>query len=96
MSIQMGNDEFILYTRKNFKNCHITNDQLGKTIWHWLQENDPTSEIIERGQPCMWGSSEVITSEMTLPKTAAQFQFSITILPQLYAFLGKVGACEIS
>jgi len=32
MSITMGNDEFILYIRKNFINCPISNDQLGKTM----------------------------------------------------------------
>ena len=92
MSITMGNDEFILYIRKNFINCPISNDQLGKTIWNWLQENDLSTQIIERDQPCQWGNSEEITSEVSLPKTAAQFQFAIETLPQLYTFLGTICA----
>jgi len=90
MSINMGNDEFILYIRKNFRNCQISNDKLGKAIWHWLHENDSSAEIIERDQPCQWGNSEDITSEFTLPKTAAQFRFSIETLPRLYEFLGNI------
>ncbi|HEY6871401.1 MAG TPA: hypothetical protein VI298_01610 [Geobacteraceae bacterium] len=92
MNITMGNDEFILFIRKNFPNCRIPNDQLGKTIWHWLEMNDPSSEIVERDQPCQWGNSEAITSEFSLPKTATQFRFSIETLPQLYAFLGTIYA----
>jgi hypothetical protein len=88
MTIRMGNDEFILHIRKNFPNCIISNDQLGKRIWQWIEMHDPFSEIIVRDQPCQWGNSELTTSEVLLPKTATQFQFSIAILPQLYAFLG--------
>ena len=92
MSITMGNDEFILYIRKNFTNCPISNDKLGKTIWLWLQENDSSSQITVRDQPCQWGNSEEITSEVSLPKTATQFQFAIETLPPLYAFLGTICA----
>jgi len=90
MTINMGNDEFILYIRKNFKGCQITNDKLGKIIWLWLRENDSSSEIIERDQPCQWGNSEQITSGTTLPKTATQFRLSIETLPMLYEFLGTI------
>ena len=90
MSITMGNDEFILCIRKNFPNCSISNDKLGKTIWHWLQNNDLSSKIIVRDQPCQWGNSEEITSEVSLPKTATQFKFTIQTLPQLFAFLGTI------
>ncbi len=33
MSIQMGNDEFILYVRKINTNCLTPNDTLGRLIW---------------------------------------------------------------
>ena len=90
--IRMGNDEFILHIRKHFQNCEISNDQLGKTIWQWLRDNDPTAEIVERDEPCQWGNSPEITSETTLPKTAAQFRFSINILPRLYEFIGNMAS----
>lgn len=90
MSITMGNDEFILYIRKSFPNCTISNDQLGKHIWSWLRSEDPNASIIERDQPCQWGDLDEITSDTSLPKTATQFKFSIELLPKLYAFLGTV------
>jgi hypothetical protein len=90
MAIKMGNDEFILHIRKNFPNCAISNDQLGKRIWQWLRENDPTAKIAVHDQPCHWGNSEEITSEITLPKTAAQFSFSAAILPLLYGYLAAL------
>ena len=31
----MGNDEFILYIRKNY-NCSLTNDRLGRMIGNWI------------------------------------------------------------
>lgn len=91
MNIKMGNDEFILYVRKNFPECQIANAQLGKKIWNWLKENNPSAEIAEPDKPCLWSNSDEITSDISLPKTATQFQFSIEILPQLYSFLNELG-----
>lgn len=90
MTINIGNDELILHIRKNYRNCVITNDQLGKKIWQWLQVNDPNSKIINRDQQCEWGNSEEITSDITLPKSATQFQISLSILPQLYEQLAII------
>jgi hypothetical protein len=95
MVITMGNDEFILYIRKNNPDCQIQNDQLGKMIWQWLEKygqegSDPSPKIVERDQPCQWGNSAEITSELSLPKSAAQFEFSIEKLPQLYTLLGDI------
>jgi len=95
MIITMGNDEFILYIRKNNQGCQIPNAQLGKTIWQWLEQNgqsgnDPLPQIVERDLPCQWGDSPQITSELSLPKTATQFEFSVDKLPQLYTFLSDI------
>jgi hypothetical protein len=95
MIITMGNDEFILYIRKNNPDCQIPNGQLGKMIWQWLEkngrdENEPLPKIVERDHPCRWRNSPEITSELSLPKTATQFEFSIAKLPQLYTFLGDI------
>lgn len=92
MSITMGNDEFILYIRKNFRSCRIPNDQLGKTIWQWLQRNDITATKSPEDRACEWGNSDAITSETSLPKTAAQFRFSRATLPALYAYLDTIAA----
>ena len=94
MLIEMGNDEFILHIRKRFPRCTISNDQLGKRIWQWLGENDHTAVITYRDQPCYWGNSKDITSEVTLPKTATQFRFSVATLPSLYQYLAVLASEE--
>ncbi len=90
MTVKIGNDELILHIRKNYRNCNISNTQLGKQIWKWLQENEPSAKILGSNQQCEWGNSEEITSETTLPKTATQFQISLDILPQLYKQLSVI------
>ena len=52
MSIQMGNDEFILYVRKIYSNCLMPNDALGRLIWTRLKELDPEALIFEEDKPC--------------------------------------------
>lgn len=84
MMIRIGNDELILYIRKNYKLCEKTNDRLGKMIWEWLKNEYPESEKVAEDQPCAWGDTPNITSPITLPKTAAQFRISREILPALY------------
>lgn len=84
----MGNDEFILYIRKTSNNCTIPNDQLGKMIWIWLRER--SAEKTEEDKQCLWGSSAANTDELHLPKTAAQFEFSRELLPDLYNYLDEL------
>lgn len=83
--IRMGNDEFILNIRKNGV-CALTNDQLGRRIWVWLRDNANGKQLVEN-QPCRWGSTGQFIDELDLPKTATQFEFDITALPDLYRFL---------
>jgi hypothetical protein len=91
MSIQMGNDEFILYIRKNFPRCEQTNDWLGKQIWQWIRNADPTAEIVEKDVPCYWNIPGDAIDRLRLPKTAARFSFRREILPELYTFLDQLG-----
>jgi transcriptional regulator with XRE-family HTH domain len=93
-SIQMGNDEFILYIRKNYKDCATSNDQLGKRIWDWINEHDTTAEKTNNGDsvPCFWGDTGAHISETKLPKTATQFRFERSLLPSLYDHLDALGA----
>lgn len=87
-TIQMGNDEFILYIRKSSTICSITNDKLGKNIWKWLQERGAV--IIEENKPCTWGESAKNIDKQLLPKTAAQFEFNRELLPELYNYLDEI------
>lgn len=89
--INMGNDEFILYLRKNHQQCNIENDQLGKRIWEEIQRLDSNASIIIRDQPCEWETEGESISPIRLPKTATQFLFDRRILISIYNFLDELG-----
>lgn len=82
----MGNDEFILFVRKNTKSVK-TNDVLGREIWTFIMEEDPRAKEIQKNQPCRWGSVGIFINDTNLPKTSTQFEFDIRILPDLYSYL---------
>lgn len=87
----MGNDEFILYIRKHYSACSLSNHTLGRRIWEWIQTADPDATKTGEDVPCYWGGSGAFIAENLLPKTAAQFSFHRTILPNLYDFLDSLG-----
>ena len=89
--INMGNDEFILYLRKNHRQCNIENDQLGKRIWEETQKLDSNATIVTRDQPCEWETEGESISPTRLPKTATQFLFDRSILVSIYDFLDELG-----
>jgi transcriptional regulator with XRE-family HTH domain len=93
-SIQMGNDEFILYIRKSHPNCATSNDQLGKRIWEWIKEHDATATKAGSGEavPCMWGDTGAHLGETKLPYKATQFRFERSLLPSLYDLLDALGS----
>lgn len=86
----MGNDEFILYIRKNY-NCNVSNPQLGKLIWIWIREHDENALQIQKDRPCEWGDKFDTLDGMGLPKTATQFEFDRSLLPELYDYLDRLG-----
>ena len=89
--IKIGNDEFILYMRKNGRGSNITNDQLGKMIWNWIKDNANGTKIEERSdEPCRWGVNANNIDEYNLPKTATQFEFDRIFLPELYSYLDSI------
>lgn len=92
--IQMGNDEFILYIRKNHPTCATSNDRLGKEIWRWLKNCDTKAVKVpgRESEPCLWGITAANIHEAKLPKTATQFQFERKLLPDLYEFLDALGS----
>lgn len=89
--IKMGNDEFILFIRKNYPNCKISNGDLGKKIWFWLSNNASQAKQTEEDQPCYWGDQGAFIGGKKLPKTATQFEFGVCILPALFNFLKELG-----
>jgi hypothetical protein len=92
MNIKMGNDEFILYIRKNYTRCKITNPILGKRIWQWIKRESPVNaRIIQKSKLCYWAKKDCFFSDFGLPETATQFSFSRDILPRLYCFLDELG-----
>ena len=90
--INYGNDEAILYIRKNYPECTIDNRVLGKLIWEWLQKNANGTKLYDdEPQKCYWGEIGEFVDEMKLPKTATQFQIDRTALPNFYTFLDYLG-----
>jgi hypothetical protein len=92
-TIKMGNDEFILYIRKNHTSCTTTNDRLGKLMWEWIEKRDSTAKQLNDGKsiPCSWSNTGAHISETKLPKTATQFEFERNLLPSLYEHLETLG-----
>lgn len=88
--IIMGNDEFILYIRKRYPNCSIPNNTLGKLIWARVQLLDSHAESLE-DDDCYWGKRGNFINTVRLPKSAEQFQFHRSILPEIYNYLDEIG-----
>lgn len=95
MPITMGNDEFILYIRKQHPSCTVANPTLGHLIWVWLQQADPNAQLIGRA-PTYWGATGAFVSATKLPETATQFRFDRAVLPDLYTYLDTLGTGEPS
>jgi hypothetical protein len=100
-SITMGNDEFILYIRKNYPKCSKENDDLGLRIWTWIKENDATPCKVDKAGnrddnagpvPCSWSETDARVVEAKLPYTATQFRFERSLLPSLYQHLDELGS----
>ena len=91
VSIEMGNDEFILYIRKNYEKCTKRNDVLGENIWKWIIKEDATARQVRVDEPCRWGGDADHIGATDLPKTATQFRFERKLLPSLYDHLDELG-----
>src|ERR1035437_10395935 len=54
--IYFGNDEAILYIRKNYPDCQLDNRALGKLIWEWMQSYaNGIKRFNDIPQQCYWG-----------------------------------------
>lgn len=89
----MGNDEFILYIRKQYPNCESHTDELGRLIWIWIEGHDSRASQIKKDLKCFWQTDVDAKNidEKRLPKTATQFEFDRKILPDLYDYLDTLG-----
>ncbi len=58
-TIKMGNDEFILYCRKNGHGINKTTDQLGRLIWEWIRDK-ANGRQIENNKECLWGRMQTM------------------------------------
>lgn len=85
-TIQMGNDEFILYIRKT-SSCDKSNDLLGREIWKWLRDKGAKKLFEGKPQPCFWETTGSSIDEKILPQDATQFEFDRAILSELYDYL---------
>lgn len=90
-TIKMGNDEFILYIRKQNPTCTYDTKKLGELICKWLKENAGLDENkIEYDRECLWGANANNVSPDKLPKKASQFEFNRSKLPDLYNYLDSL------
>ena len=86
--IRMGNDEFILYVRKQNKESKYDTKKLRELICKWLKEHAELKEKdIKYDVECLWGEQADNVSPDKLPKTASQFVFDRDYLPALYDYL---------
>ena len=89
--IKMGNDEFILYVRKQNSTCKYDTKKLGELICKWLKEHAGlVDKNIEYDRECLWGEHADNVSPDKLPKTASQFEFDRDKLPALYDYLDSL------
>lgn len=95
--IKMGDDEFILYIRKNYPNCTMLNNTLGSLISKWFKDRSVFVEDRNRDILCHWntrddgGNKLDKVDGLLLPETATQFEFDRGLLPQLYSYLDQLG-----
>jgi len=85
----MGNEELILYVRKQNKKCNLANDLLGRKIWEWLRDNAHGTQV-EENMKCLWGKNAQNIGKKYLPYTATQFKFDGDKLPELYVHLDSL------
>lgn len=90
-TIQMGNDELILYIRKHHAACATDNRVLGKKIWAWIQAHDASARLLNERDLCLWGDEGSFIDDRKLPKTSASFEFARWLLPGLFHHLDELG-----
>jgi len=85
-TVILGSDEMILHIRKSKRTCALDNDKLGAAIASWLRQRGVGNPLAEKVES-YWGTEGDFVAADKLPKTAAQWEFDRTLLPDLYTFL---------
>ena len=85
--ISMGNDDLILYVRKQYPGCVIRNPQLGKLIWARIQQAGGAK--VSENQPSLWSDTPEGRAK-GLPMVSTQFQFPRSFLPDLFSYLDSL------
>lgn len=92
-TIKMGNDEFILYIRKQYPKCKKTNDKLGEAIWKWIEKNAKGKKTnMGKQVDSLWLEEPKTVNALALPASSTQFEFPKAFLPQLYGYLDELGS----
>jgi hypothetical protein len=86
--ISMGNDDLILYVRKQHPGCAIGNPQLGKLIWARIQQAGGAK--VSENRPSLWSDTPEGRAN-GLPMVSTQFQFPRSFLPDLFSYLDSLG-----
>lgn len=88
--IKIGADELILWMRKNNYGVNISNERLGFLICRIIDGGDGGVSVINGKKefddvPVLWpiGDDKKINS-LRLPKTSAQYEIELSMLPKLY------------
>ena len=84
----MGNDDLILYVRKQHRGCTIGNLQLGKSIWARIQQDG--GRKVSDSQASLWSDTPQGRSSGLL-LVSTQFEFRRSMLPELFTYLDSLG-----
>ncbi len=87
-TVKLGNDDFILFIRKNQRQggkASVTkNNQLGSDIWKFIRDSKIGDKVNDDSIPCQWNPIECNDEGLGLPKNATQFNIETTKLEILY------------
>jgi len=75
--ITMGNDEFILYIRKQYPNCQLNTKDLGRFIWVWILEHDFNARQVEEDMPCIWETKP--EQKISMKRSYQRLQHSLSL-----------------
>ncbi len=93
--ITMGDDEFILYIRKQHKNCEINTQEFGRQISVWMKKQGLYEPKDKKEELCLWVGSSNIDGK-NLPEYANQYTFDRSWLPKIYDQLDEIGNKNIT
>ena len=86
--IKIGNDDFILYIRKNQRADGLMsktkNDRIGRMIWEFIRDNKFGKKVSEDSVSCIWNPIGCNDDGFGLPKNATQFYIDTSKVEVIY------------